>query len=132
MSATEQGRDQRSIAAIGMVNVDCADAQASAAFYGAVLGWDVVHSEADYAMISGDGTSIGFGRTEGYEPPPWPGPELGTVKRFHLDLYVNDLDTGEAGCVQLGATRPAFQPGGERWRVLIDPGGHPFCIALRT
>jgi Glyoxalase-like domain len=28
-----------------------------------------------------------------------------------------------------GATRLAFQPGGDRWLVLPDPAGHPFCLA---
>jgi hypothetical protein len=24
--------------------------------------------------------------------------------------------------------RPDHQPGGDRWRVLLDPAGHPFCL----
>ena len=38
--------------------------------------------------------------------------------------------SAEAACVQLGATRPEHQPGGDRWRVMLDPAGHPFCLAL--
>ncbi len=29
--------------------------------------------------------------------------------------------------VALGARVPDEQPG-ETWRVLVDPGGHPFCL----
>ncbi|USY17364.1 hypothetical protein NE857_18635 [Nocardiopsis exhalans] len=28
----------------------------------------------------------------------------------------------------LGAHKPEEQPGGDRWRVLVDPAGHPFCL----
>lgn len=33
----------------------------------------------------------------------------------------------ERRLLQLGATRPEYQPN-ERWRVLVDPAGHPFCL----
>jgi hypothetical protein len=29
--------------------------------------------------------------------------------------------------LELGAAKPEFQPGGDRWRVFTDPAGHPFC-----
>ena len=32
-------------------------------------------------------------------------------------------------CLELGAGKPGFQPGGDRWTVLTDPSGHPFCLA---
>jgi predicted enzyme related to lactoylglutathione lyase len=118
-----------SIGSLIMVNLDSPDPPALAAFYRDVLGWEVTHSEGAYAMIS-DGTgSIGFGLVEGYQPPPWP--DTAAQKRFHLDFSVDDLDDAEKRCVALGATKPEFQPGGERWRVLTDPAGHPFCICPR-
>jgi hypothetical protein len=30
--------------------------------------------------------------------------------------------------LDLGATKPDHQPGGDTWVVLIDPEGHPFCV----
>lgn len=27
-----------------------------------------------------------------------------------------------------GATQPEHQPGGDGYRVLLDPAGHPFCL----
>jgi catechol 2,3-dioxygenase-like lactoylglutathione lyase family enzyme len=114
-----------------MVNIDCADPAASAAFYSGVTGWDVLHSEDEYAMVSdGSGLSVGFGRIPGHRAPAWP--DEGGAKQFHLDFYVDDLDVAEKACVGLGATVPEFQPGGERWRVLIDPAGHPFCVCVRS
>jgi predicted enzyme related to lactoylglutathione lyase len=117
------------IAGLAMVNLDCADPPAIAAFYGAVLGWEVTYSEKEYSMITGGGTSVGFGRIDGFTPPAWPD-ETGT-KRYHLDLQVDDLDTAEAACRELGATVPDFQPGEGRWRVLLDPSGQPFCLSPR-
>jgi hypothetical protein len=49
-------------------------------------------------------------------------------QQFHLDLGVEDLDAAEKLALGLGAVRPDHQPGGDRWRVLLDPAGHPFCL----
>jgi hypothetical protein len=38
-----------------MINLDSEDPAGLASFYSAVLGWNVLHSEGDYAMI-GDGS----------------------------------------------------------------------------
>jgi predicted enzyme related to lactoylglutathione lyase len=113
-------------ASLVMVNLDGPDPRAQAAFYGALLDWTIVHSEDEYAMISGVGAPIGFGRVDGYVPPPWPDPEA--RKRYHLDLGVDDLAAATERAVQLGATVPDEQPGEGRWTVLLDPVGHPFCL----
>ncbi|MFD1323554.1 VOC family protein [Micromonospora sonneratiae] len=112
-----------------MVNLDSPDPQTHAEFYRRVLGWETTSSEDEYAMISNGTNSIGFGRVEAYQPPQWPDESSG--KRYHLDLYVDDLDKAEESCLALGAVKPDFQPGGQRWRVLLDPAGHPFCICPR-
>ncbi|QXQ29097.1 hypothetical protein STALF2_29655 [Streptomyces albidoflavus] len=31
----------------------------------------------------------------------------------------------------LGAARPEPQPLAERWRVLLDPAGRPFCLTAK-
>ena len=64
-------------------------------------------------MISGEGTSIGFGRVEGYRAPAWP--DLDGGKQFHLDLYVDDLEGAMATCRELGASVPEFHPEGTWW-----------------
>ena len=108
-----------------MVNIDCPDPHALVAFYGQLLGWDAAHDEDEYGMITSDGTAIGFGRVDPYSPPAWPD-EHG-AKQFHLDLAVDDIASAEQRCRELGATVPDYQPG-DRWRVLLDPAGHPFCL----
>jgi predicted enzyme related to lactoylglutathione lyase len=117
------------IASLAMVNLDCDNPPALAKFYHEILGWEVTHSQDEYAMVSDGKTSIGFGRVEGYEPPRWPDPA--TPKRYHLDMYVDDLDKAEERCLDLGAAKPDFQPGGDRWRVLTDPSGQPFCLCAK-
>ncbi len=113
------------VATLAMVTLDCADPRASATFWSGMLGWDVAHAEADYAMLTGPSHALGFGRVEHYEPPTWPN-EQGS-KQFHFDLAVSDLDSATQSAVELGATLPDDQPG-ETWRVLLDPSGHPFCL----
>ena len=112
-------------ARLAMITLDCADPEASAAFWSALLGWDIAHSTHDYAMLTGPAHALGFGRVEGYEAPGWPN-EHGS-KQFHFDLAVEDLDVAEQAAVALGASKPADQPGAT-WRVLLDPAGHPFCL----
>jgi len=118
-------------ATLAMVTLDADDPAALAKFYAQVLGWDVLHSEGDYAMI-GDGTvNIGFGRVPGYSGPGWPDADA-APKRYHLDFYVDDLDKAEEQALALGATKPAAQPTPDRWRILLDPGGQPFDICLKS
>lgn len=112
-------------ATLGMIGIDCAEPGVLAEFYHQVLGWKIMASAQDYAMIQGDGVPIIFWKIADHRAPTWPG---GTdPKQFHLDLMVEDLDAAEARCLELGATRSDHQPG-THWRVLLDPAGHPFCI----
>lgn len=110
---------------IGMFTIDCADPRAEAEFWSGLLGWEVAAAGDDYAMLVGPDHALGFGRVDGYQPPQWPNPN-GT-KQFHLDLACDDVTASEARAVELGAT-VADPQGGETWRVLIDPAGHPFCL----
>jgi Glyoxalase-like domain len=66
-------------------------------------------------------------RVADYQPPTWPDPAV--PKQMHLDLAVDDLDAAEAEAIRLGARKPPGQPAPDRWRVLLDPAGHPFCLS---
>lgn len=116
-------------ASLAMVNLDSADPPALAAFYSALLGWEVTHSQAEYAMVSDGSTSIGFGLVPDYQGPGWP--QESAPKRYHLDFYVDDLDKAQEQAIALGATKATEQPDPDRWRVLLDPGGHPFDLCPR-
>ena len=112
------------------VMLDCPDARQLAEFYGALTGWGVAGADEEgaWAYLTPPGTEImiGFQRVEGYQPPRWPDQDV--PQQFHLDFRVADLDASVALAERLGATQAQFQPGGDRWRVLLDPAGHPFCL----
>jgi catechol 2,3-dioxygenase-like lactoylglutathione lyase family enzyme len=110
--------------------LDCPDAKALATFYGELTGWGVggADDEGAWAYLTPPGTEImiGFQRVESYQPPRWPDQDV--PQQFHLDFRVADLDASIALAERLGAKQAGFQPGGDRWRVLLDPAGHPFCL----
>ena len=118
-----------STAALSMLNIVSADPARLARFYAAALGWEVTYSDDSYGMVEGNGIKIGFGKVEGFRPAQWPD-EAG-VKRFHLDLQVDDLDEATESLRAIGASQPDFQPGAGRWRVLLDPDGQPSCLSPR-
>jgi hypothetical protein len=62
-------------------------------------------------------------RVQHYQRPVWPGTSI-----VHLDLTAGDHVDGPADkAIALGAMLAHPQPE-DRWRVLLDPAGHPFCI----
>jgi predicted enzyme related to lactoylglutathione lyase len=117
-------------ATLAMINLDAENPADLATFYSQVLGWEVLHTSDEYAMIGDGSTSVGWGRVPGYSAPGWP--DESAPKRYHLDFHVDDLDKAEEQALALGATKPSEQPNAERWRILLDPGGHPFDICLRS
>ncbi|AOR32820.1 glyoxalase [Streptomyces fodineus] len=109
------------------VTFDCADPAEMARFYGELLGMSVLYSSDDFFLLGKEGaTGLGFNRLTDYRPPTWPDPAQ--EKQAHIELGVDDLDIAEKRLLELGAGKPEFQPGEDRWRVLLDPAGHPFCI----
>ena len=117
-----------SIATLKMVTLDSSDAERDAAFWSAVLGWELAYAGDGYAMLAGPDHALGFGTVPDFAAPAWP--NVHGSKQFHFDLAVEDLAVAEQRVVELGATLPEAQPGGDRWRVLLDPSGHPFCLTL--
>lgn len=113
--------------------IDCPDAGSLARFYGALLDWPVSTGSDDndtWQEIRADyGQVICFQQVDDYRPPVWPTQEH--PQQMHLDVVVDDLDTGEAAVVELGATLHAQQPpNAETFRVFLDPAGHPFCLCV--
>ena len=108
--------------------LDCPDPSALARFYAAVLDWQVTEERPGWAEARADyGQCLCFQGVEGYVAPRWPDQDV--PQQVHLDLVVDDLEAGESAVVALGATRTDLQPG-ERFRVFLDPVGHPFCLVL--
>lgn len=112
----------------GGFSFDCDDPAELARFYGTMLDLPVAYDSADFIGLGHPGQPvIGFVRVDGYQRPTWP--QADVPKQAHLEFGVDDLDTAQAELLALGATEPPTQPQPDRWRVLLDPAGHPFCIS---
>jgi Glyoxalase-like domain len=109
------------------VSLDCADPAVLADFYLTLLGGETLWQSAGSVGIRVPGVVLAMQHVEGYRPPSWPGSSV-----VHLDLAAGaDLDGSAARAVTAGAVQPDHQPD-PRWRVLLDPAGHPFCITTMT
>ena len=105
------------------VSLGCADPAALADFYLRLLGGRLVWSRPSSVGVQVPGVLLIAQRVEGHRPPDWPGASV-----VHLDLTAgNELDEPERRALELGArlADPQYDP---RWRVLLDPAGHPFCV----
>jgi hypothetical protein len=118
--------------------LDAADAVALAKFYERLLGWTMTECEGPRpGYPPGDGWArlrspggdlkIEIQWEEQYTPPTWP-PKPGEQQMMiHLDIAVEDLDTGVTWALEAGATLAEHQPQ-KGVRVMLDPAGHPFCL----
>jgi hypothetical protein len=103
----------------------CPAPQRLADFYVGLLGGRILWSKESSVGIEVPAAVLIAQRVERYVPPDWPGTAI-----VHLDLTAEDLGAAEDRAVALGATVPE-QPD-PRWRVLLDPAGHPFCLTPFT
>jgi catechol 2,3-dioxygenase-like lactoylglutathione lyase family enzyme len=110
------------------ITLDCPDPPALAAFYEQATGLDPhPESDAHFAGLNGEhGLLIGFQRVDDHRAPTWPDPAV--PQQLHICFRVEDLNETEARLLGLGASKPGHQPDEGKWRVLVDPAGHPFCI----
>jgi hypothetical protein len=114
------------LARLGSISLDCADPAPLARFWAELLGGEIAFTSDTFVAVKTDRMWLSLVQVEDHTPAGWPG---GTPKQMHLDLAVDDLDAAETEAVRLGAVKPADQPAPERWRVLLDPAGHPFCLS---
>lgn len=110
------------------VTVDCSDPLRLARFYQQFLGGRLRSSSPDFVVLTSDhDIRLDFQRVANHQPPPWPDPAA--PQRLHLDFQVKDLEQAERHLLGVGAELAPYQTGSERFRMLLDPEGHPFCIA---
>ena len=118
------------IATFSLVALDCPDPWALAEFYQRIVGGEINPQTADESWVRLDvegSSDLGFQLDPDYRPPQWPD---GLPQQAHLDFDVTDLDAGEAAVLAAGAIKTDEQPRPDRWRVFLDPAGHPFCLVL--
>jgi predicted enzyme related to lactoylglutathione lyase len=114
-------------ARLGLTALDCSDPSVLAYFWAALLGGEVTHRNDEFCAVKADGGMLVAVKVQDYKPPTWPDPAV--PKQMHLHLKVDDLDAAQTDAVRLGARVATEQTNPELWRILLDPAGHPFCLA---
>ncbi|BCJ38451.1 hypothetical protein Athai_59540 [Actinocatenispora thailandica] len=111
------------------VAIDCAEPEELAEFWAALTGGKVAFRSPQFCAVDADGSWLSTVRVADYAPPTWPdGP---APKQLHFEVSVTDLDAAEAAALELGARKANAQPAPDRWRVFLDPAGHPFCLTTQ-
>lgn len=113
----------------GFVSLDCADPARLGEFWAAMFGGDLIGLNDDVVAIRTDWVWLTALRVPDYQAPTWPAGDV--PKQINLDLAVTDLEAAIKEAVRLGARRAPVQPAPDRWRVLLDPAGHPFCLTTQ-
>jgi catechol-2,3-dioxygenase len=111
---------------LAAISLDTTDPSGLAGFYRDLLGVTVMFESEDFVALEGAGVLLTTQRVADHRAPDWP--EGGTPKQMHLEMAVDDLEAAEARALALGARKADEQPSPDRWRVLLDPAGHPFCV----
>lgn len=114
------------VARLAMVSLDCAEPIPLVEFWAGLLDGTVLARADEVSLVHTDTVMIAMMRVPDYRTPTWPAGDI--PKQVHLDLAVRDLDEAEATALRLGATKSDHQPRPDRWRVFLDPAGHPFCL----
>lgn len=118
------------------IAVDCDRPRELAAFWCAVLGYEIIDEQDDLVEIS-SWQPTAEAVVERVVPPTLVFarvPESKSVKnRLHLDLSPIDRGRDEevARLLALGARHVDIGQGEQSWVVLADPEGNEFCV-LRT
>ena len=132
----------RPMMALVAVTIGAPKPRELAAFYQRLLGWVLTVDESGrpgfppedgWAQLrppAGQaGPWLNFEYEVHYQPPVWPSTAGQQHITGHLDIAVKDLDESVGWAIGAGATLAEYQPQ-EDVRVMLDPAGHPFCLAL--
>ena len=108
------------------LTIDCPNAEVQerlCQFYASALGGEVVSG-----AVRARGWLFIFEVISDYTPPTWPTGEV--PKQMHFELMVDDLHGTVSALQSMGATLADYQrPDDGGVRVMLDPAGHPFCVA---
>src|SRR5262245_19301562 len=113
----------------GVVSLDCADPQPLAEFWAAMLDGELIPVRDGVIVIRTSWLWMAVLRVPEYVAPTWPDSDV--PQQIHFDLAVTDLEPAVKEAERLGARPAEFQPSPDKWRVLLDPAGHPFCLTTQ-
>ncbi len=115
--------------------IDCADPVGLAAFWCAVLDYEVQDDDEDDGIVIIGSPLVPEGKNRvGPVPPALTFarvPEGKTVKnRLHLDVNPTDREQDDEvrRLLDLGARHADVGQGDASWVVLVDPEGNEFCV----
>jgi hypothetical protein len=120
------------IAHLAYTALDCDNPVELAHFYSKITGYKVEpFDEGETAetcewLDEEEFTAIAFQKIENYQKPTWP--TGGLPQQAHMDFHAKDLDIAEKALLEIGAVKAEFQPKPHRFRIYLDPAGHPFCM----
>jgi hypothetical protein len=115
--------------------LDCANPVELATFYSKITGLKVQpFDEGETAETcewlelwdENDRTKMAFQKIDNYRVPTWPTGDL--PQQAHMDFHAKDLDIAEGEILAIGGRKADHQVRPHRFRVYLDPAGHPFCI----
>ena len=114
--------------------LDCDNPIELADFYSKITGWpveplgDFPPEDVTWLELLDDKgfTKMAFQLIENYQKPTWP--TGGLPQQAHMDFHAKDLDIAEKQLLEIGAVKAEYQPKPHRFRIYLDPAGHPFCM----
>ena len=118
---------------LGCVTLDSRNAEEHADFYQKLLGWTIrfTNTDEDLKFVGivneATGLTLLFQEDSDYIPPVWPAESGRQQTMAHLDFHTVDLEKDVNFAIACGAKLVETQYS-DKWKVLIDPAGHPFCI----
>lgn len=108
---------------------DTRDPRGLAEFYAELLGGTVTEEEPDWVVVvNPDGRRLACQLAPEHAAPRFPDPAAS--QQVHLDVLVDDPDDAERRVLAIGATRVTDPHHEDRFRVFLDPAGHPFCLVF--
>jgi predicted enzyme related to lactoylglutathione lyase len=114
------------IARFAAVSLDTDDPGRLGEFYAALTGGTITFSNDDFVAVDTGAGWITAQRVQDHRRTTWP--DDAVPKQIHLEFGVPELDESAAAAVAIGATVAGEQPSPDRWRVMVDPAGHLFCL----
>jgi catechol 2,3-dioxygenase-like lactoylglutathione lyase family enzyme len=118
---------------LGCFTLDSDNAEELADFYQKLLGWTIRFVNTDdgckFVGIMDDKKDkiLLFQEDENYVRPVWPTEDGKQQQMAHLDFFTDDLEKDVGHALACGAKLAETQYS-DKWRVMLDPAGHPFCI----
>ncbi|MEU4218946.1 VOC family protein [Actinoplanes sp. NPDC026623] len=117
------------VARFASIVFDCKDPAELARFWAALVGGEAAVTGEEFVAVRTTRGWIAAMQVPDYRPPTWG--DAAVPKQMHIDLSVDDLDQAEAEAVRLGARLVSDQPAPDRYRIFLDPAGHPFCLSIQ-